>query len=131
MVSYNTIKDIVHHKTLFEISIKSNYIVLSIPSIVDYHITIYKDQWDFYVDFTGFEYYLFHISSNNSINRCSTYYWVDIHTMKIIDIPPKYFRYEQKSYDMYSSTRESCEANNKIKLLLRNFEKILKYLKKK
>lgn len=130
MVSYNTIKDIIHFKTTFKISVKTNYVVLTLPTILDYHITIYEDQWDYYADFTGFEYYLFHISSNDTLHRCSTYYWVDIHTMDIVNIPPKYFRYEQESYDMYSSTRKSCESNDSVKILLQKFEKLLKYLKK-
>ena len=56
MVTYNNIKDIVNIKTPFKISIKSNYLVLSIPKISEYHITVYENQWDYYSDFTDFEY---------------------------------------------------------------------------
>mgnify|MGYP003445655108 FL=1 len=130
MVTYNNIKDIVNIKTPFKISIKSNYLVLSIPKISEYHITVYENQWDYYSDFTDFEYYLFHISSNSTENRCSTYYWVKTSGLNIVDIPSNYFRYEQETYDMFSSTRKKCNKNESIFLLLSMFEHALKQLKK-
>lgn len=131
MISYSDIKDIAHIKSPFKISIKSDYLVLTLPLMIDYHITIYEDQWDFYSDFTGFEYYLFHISSNDTKNRCSTYYWVDVYDLSIVDIPPSYFRYEQETYDMYSSTRKRCKPNRVIDILLDTFERVLKYMGQK
>lgn len=31
----------------------------------DYHITIFRDQWDEYKSLTGLDYHLFHLTSNN------------------------------------------------------------------
>ena len=113
-------------------SVKSNYIVISFKRS-SHHITIFKDQWDDYThDMTSNNgrYHLFHISSNKETNKCSTYFWVDRNTLAIKEIPSRYFKYEQPSYDFNSSTRRSCENKNVYKILY-FFQKILFYIKGK
>jgi hypothetical protein len=107
----------------YPIIVKANYLVIGMPG-TDYHITIFRNQWDDYQQITGKPYHLFHISSDNERDRCSSYFWVDKHSYLIKKIPKKYFLYSQQSYSYYSSTRNPCNWN-KISILLKRFQKVL------
>ncbi|AZL89963.1 hypothetical protein QKC54_gp0228 [Megavirus baoshan] len=107
----------------YKISIREKYFVISFINC-DYHITIYQDQWDKYEYYTHRPYHLFHISSNNDNNKCSSYFWIDKINYYIHKIPSKYFSYRQSQYGYTSSTRNPCEYQ-KIKSLLLFFEKNL------
>ena len=120
------------------ITIKEKYIIFSIPkantntnanSNADHHITIFKDQWDDYASITRKPYHLFHISSNNTDNRCSSYFWVGLNTLKIQKIPRGQFLYNQPTYNFYASTRQPCQLKE-IMYLLISFQKILNSAKK-
>jgi hypothetical protein len=130
MITYDDIKHLKNLDISLKVSIKVNYVVLTMQDVNDYHITIYEEQWDYYSDLTGFKYYLFHISSNNMDNRCSTYFWVDIENLDIIDIPPRYFKYDQSNFDMYASTRSKCITTSSITKLKDIFNKTLLFLSK-
>ncbi|ANB50374.1 hypothetical protein [Powai lake megavirus] len=107
----------------YKISIREKYFVIYFPNC-DYHITIYQDQWNEYEYYTGHPYHLFHISSNNDNNKCSSYFWVDKINYYIHKIPNKYFSYGQLTYGYTSSTRNPCDYR-KIKPLLYFFQKNL------
>lgn len=107
---------------------KKIYSIIVIPES-DYHISIFQEQWDNYEAISSKPYYLFHISSNNEIDRCSSYFWVDKFSLKIKKIPSSYFKYNQASYDFFSSTRSSCTYEN-IKTSLICFQKLLNTFKK-
>jgi hypothetical protein len=109
--------------TKFRLYTKKDYFMVQFFH-ADYHITIYSDQWDLYQKQTGLPYHLFHISSNKIDPKCSTYFWVDIHTNQIKHIPSKYFLYGQESYGYNKSTRFPCEYYL-IKPLLKRFQKLL------
>ncbi len=102
---------------------KKIYSVITIPD-TKYHISIFQDQWNNYESISNKPYYLFHISSNNEIDRCSSYFWVDKFDLKIKKIPNTYFKYNQPMYDFFSSTRNNCDYN-KIKYILTQFQKML------
>lgn len=117
----------------YRLSIKNIYFVIMIPN-ANYHISIFQDQWDNYETITDNPYYLFHISSDNEINRCSSYFWVRKSDLKIKKIPLKYFKYNQPEYNFNSSTRNQCN-HQEIKPILSFFQKILdklynEYIKK-
>lgn len=111
------------------ISIKKNYLIIIFPNL-NYHITVFKDQWDDYQKVTDLPYHLFHISSNNVDNRCSSYFWVNKYNLHIKNIPKNYFKYNQPDYSFYGSTRNMCSSNS-IKHMLQVFQKILKVVNKK
>lgn len=101
----------------YKLSTKNFYFVIIIPN-VNYHISIFKDQWDNYETVSGKPYYLFHISSNNENARCSSYFWARKSDLKIKKIPPKYFKYNQYSYDFFASTRSQCSYVEIEKIIL-------------
>ena len=105
-------------------SIKSNYVVILFPKS-EYHVSIFKDQWDEYEFLTGKPYYQFHVSSNNIDQRCSSYFWVKKSTNRIRKIPSKYFYYDQPVYSINESTRSPCKLR-KIMPILKLFQKFLK-----
>ena len=109
-------------------TVKKGYIVLSIPDN-QYHITIFRDQWDDYEKIMKKPYHLFHISSNNEENRCSSYFWADIYALKIQKIPRGQFLYNQPSYSLQSSTRSPCLLSE-IMGLVRVFQRMLNLSKK-
>lgn len=106
------------------ISIKKDYSVLTNPEIPNYHITIYRDQWNEYSSIIGKPYHLFHVSSNNTDNRCSSYFWVHEKKLTIQMIPKSYFQYNQPTYSFTSSTRSKC-SRMKIISLLNYFQSLL------
>src|SRR5438132_437164 len=93
--------DYLSHFDQFNYYFKNNYIVIQFPNC-DNHVTIFQDQWDQYYSDTGLHYYLFHITSNDSTNICSSYFWIDMETNLIKKIPPMYFEYNQKKFGLYS-----------------------------
>ena len=117
MLSYQELINYLLSQDKYQYSIKPLYTVIHLPTYPDYHITIYQDQWDDYKLNTGKPYHLFHISSNDEQNRCSSYFWVGTNTNKIQKIPRKYFKYNQPIYDYFSSTRSPCELKKVIPLL--------------
>lgn len=123
MVSYDKIMLYLTNQIDYFFSIKPLYIVISPPNS-DYHITIYRDQWDDYEEISKKPYYLFHISSNNEDNRCSSYFWVDKKTLRIKYIPSKYFQYNQPNFDFFSSRRSQCTFDD-TKFVLTFFQKLL------
>lgn len=106
------------------ITTKGHYFVIKIPGI-NYHLTVFQDQWDDYASQMGKPYHLFHISSDENKNRCSSYFWIGIKDHLIYHIPKKYFKYEQDSFGTDRSTRKSCEFND-VKPILKMFKNILK-----
>ncbi|AGF85570.1 hypothetical protein QJ854_gp212 [Moumouvirus goulette] len=122
-ISYRTLlKNLSKINNLF-LSIKNNYLIITLPNN-NYHITIFKDQWDNYQKQMNKPYHLFHISSNNTNNKCSSYFWVYKKNYKIYKIPNKYFKYNQPSYNFEASTRYPC-LYQEIKELLVYFGSIL------
>lgn len=105
---------------------KINYTIIFFPNKkYNYHISIFKDQWDDYSKITGKNYHLFHVSdNNNSENKCSRYYWIDKFNLKIKKIPKKYFSYHQSSFSIDKSTRIPCEYSN-VEKIVHVFQKIL------
>lgn len=129
MITYKKILLYLTKQHKYKIIIKKDYfIITNLNRKENFHITVFQDQWDKYWKVTKKPYHLFHISSNDNINRCSTYFWVDIYTYRIKKIPSKYFKYNQKSYGFYSSTRNPCNYYY-IKPLLLVFQKILYSIK--
>lgn len=123
MVKYSKFLSYLKIKYGYLISIKNKYFVIRIPDI-NYHITIFRDQWNDYQKITGKPYHLFHISSNKEYNKCSSYFWVDKYSYRIKKIPRKYFLYKRPSHSFYSSTRNPCQLKS-INILLKIFQKIL------
>jgi len=122
MLPYQKLIDYLkQHK--YPITIKPKYSVITVPGN-NYHITIFQDQWDDYENTSGKPYYLFHVSSNNEIDRCSSYFWVDKNSLRIKRIPQKYFMYVQPTYSFHSSTRNPCHLGE-IKNVLKKFQTIL------
>lgn len=110
---------------LYKFNKKGNYIVLSLTSF-DYHITIFKDQWDMYESVTKLPYHLFHISEETTDTiKCSVYFWMDKHQYKTHDIPQEYFQYNQTNFDYGKSRRSKCVYDKSIKHLLKTFEKFV------
>jgi len=124
MITYNELISFLKKQHSYPVSVKKKYVVIIIPN-KKYHITIFEDQWDDYTNITGLPYHLFHISSDNEENRCSSYFWVDRSTNRIKNIPHKFFKYNQETYNFYSSTRNPCNYSD-IKFLLKKFQKIIK-----
>lgn len=123
LINFNDLESKLRRCCNKNLVIRRDYLVIKYDDI-DYHVTIFKDQWDDYYQKTGRPYYLFHISTNDPVNKCSTYLWVDILTHGITMVPPKYFKYEQSSFDFNGSTRKPCDIN-KILILIKRFQKIL------
>lgn len=123
MITYDDLITYLKNQSTYLFTIKKNYLVILIPNI-DYHITVFADQWDNYELSMYKPYHLFHISSNSEVERCSSYYWVDKEMYRIRKIPKKYFKYNQPTYGFDSSTRSPCDFVN-VKNLLTHFQKIL------
>lgn len=109
------------------VKVKTNYTIIMIPGM-NYHVSIFREQWDDYEKESGKPYYLFHISSNNEKDRCSSYFWVSKNKNIIKKIPREYFLYNQINYTFFSSTRGPCYLWD-IKPLLKIFQKILNVIK--
>lgn len=127
MLTYQELTNSLKNKYKYIVSIKPIYTVITIPN-TNYHITIYEDQWNNYQENTGKPYHLFHISSNNENNRCSSYFWVDMMTHRIKKIPRKYFSYNQLLYSLSSSTRSPCHLSDITQLLV-VFQKMINEIK--
>lgn len=127
MIAYEKLVSYFKRQRIFKINIKKNYFVLTLPKYYGYHITVFQDQWDDYELQTNMPYHLFHISSEME-NKCSSYFWIDKEKHKIRTIPSTHFRYEQDDYGFYSSTRKPCDINNKVRVILKQFERSLVYI---
>lgn len=114
MISYQKLLKYLKKQRKYRISIKKNYFVIAMQN---YHITVFQDQWDDYEKTINEPYHLFHISSNNEQNRCSSYFWVDKKNYQIQNIPSEYFSYGQPNYSFTSSTRTPCILTDIQKLL--------------
>lgn len=123
MLSYKKMAIYLQQQNKYFFAIKPSYIVISIPKI-KYHITIYRDQWDEYEDVTGKPYHLFHVSANDTTEKCSSYFWINKHNYHIQKIPKKYFTYNQPSFNFFSSTRSPCGLQE-VSPLLKNFQQII------
>ena len=110
MLSYETLLLALKNDKKYKTSIKNNYFVTMPNNFKDLHITVYKDQWDSYETVTSLPYHMFHISSNSNDNRCSSYFWVNKHTLHIQPVSDKHFKYNQDTYDFYNSTRSPCST---------------------
>ena len=121
--SYQTLLKYLQNQHDYPISVKSNYCVIIIPGL-NYHITIFQDQWDRYEEVSDKPYYLFHISSTTDIKKCSSYFWVEKYNKHIKKIPKHYFLYNQQNYSFFSSTRSPCHLRNMDKLI-KIFQRIL------
>jgi hypothetical protein len=127
MISYKQLLDKLKSAGFFKLTIKPHYFVITVPDTT-YHVSIFKDQWDLYEKESGLPYYLFHISSSESTNRCSSYFWVDKNTHDITKIPRKNFLYEQPSYGFFGSTRKPCSYID-IRSCLLYFRKVMLWVK--
>lgn len=122
MITYETFIYKFKKISYYNIVVKPKYCVITFPNAA-YHITIYQDQWDDYQSVTGLPYHLFHVSSVEKEDRCSSYFWID-KTFKIKNIPKKYFCYEQDAYNFFGSTRRQC-VYAEIKSILKQFQHVL------
>lgn len=122
-MSYNRLLKYLKKQSDLKVTIKPIYLVITMPN-ENHHITIYQDQWDLYQSVTELPYHMFHISSNDTENRCSSYFWVDKYTLEIKPIPSKYFSYDQENYSFFGSTRKPCRVE-KIIPLIKVFQGIL------
>lgn len=123
MLSYDKLVAYLKYQNKYLVTIKPQYLVIKLPNY-NYHITIFRDQWNTYESVAKKPYHLFHISSDTEINRCSTYFWVDNKTGKIKNIPEKDFAYNQLEYNFFSSTRSPCSPGE-ITKILKKFQNIL------
>lgn len=128
MVSYQLLVDYLTNQDKYLTNIRNKYSVILVPNS-DYHVTIFRDQWDNYEIVSGKPYYLFHISSDEQINRCSSYFWVNKKTLQIENISSGFFMYNQPTYNFFSSTRNPCLFYN-IEPILDIFQEILDSIKK-
>lgn len=126
MISYDKLLFFLKQNVKYKASFKPNYLVINIPKS-RYHISVFKDQWNDYESTTDLPYHLFHVSSDEIENRCSSYFWADKKTYQIKKIPDKYFKYEQPDYNFYQSRRKPCDYKQ-IKHLLTMFHEILKHV---
>lgn len=124
MITYEQLLAYLKQQKEYPFSIRKNYFVI-IPRGSRYHVTVFQDQWDEYEKVTGMSNHLFHISSDSDDDRCSSYFWVDKNDYRIKNIPNKYFKYNQPTYDYYSSTRNPCQFKE-IKFILKIFQRILR-----
>lgn len=130
MLTYNQLLAILkslNDPTIIVIT-KPKYFMITTPNNM-YHITVFQDQWNEYEAISHQPYHLFHVSSNQEIDRCSSYFWVCKKSYKINNIPEKLFAYKQPEYSFFSSTRSPCKFDN-IKILLKKFQIILFNVKK-
>ncbi len=123
MISYQKLLKYLRKQQNYPMSVRKNYLVISVPNTA-YHITVFQDQWDDYEKTADKPYHLFHISSNDEINRCSSYFWARKDNYQIQNIPTEFFTYDQMDYSFFSSTRKPCSLNN-IRKLLDAFQKLL------
>lgn len=129
IITFKVLKKYLYNK--YNSKITSNYILINPPES-NYHITIFKDQWDNYHFDSHFAYHLFHISSNNNDSKCSSYFWVDKNKYYIRHIPNKYFSYNQSIFSYYKSTRNRCSLKDIIpsiqffSLILQNIKNFYK-----
>lgn len=96
----------------FKLSINDKYAVIKFLSDENFHVTIFKDQWDDYHKKTGHNYHLFHISSESETTKCSSYFWATTAKLKILSIPKNIFAYGQENFGLYSSTRQPCDMKS-------------------
>ena len=122
MITYQMVLDYLINQKKYKYHSKKNYLIILFTGS-KYHLTIFRDQWDEYYSKTNNPYHLFHISSNDDTDRCSSYFWVNFKN-KIQNIPKKYFQYNQPSYSFNSSTRSSCNFKE-IKPILISFKKLI------
>lgn len=123
MITYEQLSAYLKKQHEYPVSFRKNYFVIMVRG-TKYHITVFQDQWNDYEKVTTLPFHLFHISSDSEENRCSSYFWVDRNTYKIRRIPGEFFKYNQPSYDFYSSTRSRCQLRE-ISPLLKVFQRIL------
>lgn len=124
MITYQTLITNLKSQPNTKIYIKNIYTVIIFLNEPNYHVTIYKDQWDLYEKTIELPYYLFHISANETEPKCSTYFWVDKLDHHIKIIPEKYFKYEQPIFSFEMSTRKPCDFD-KIKHVVEQFQRLL------
>ena len=124
MITYEQLLSYLKQQREYPTSIRKNYFVVIVRGS-KYHVTVFQDQWNEYENVTGQPYHLFHISSDDEANRCSSYFWVDKQTYRIKKIPAQYFKYNQPTYDYFSSTRSPCSFSD-IKFILKIFQRILR-----
>ncbi len=124
MITYDELVKMLDLKFPGRVRQRREYSVIVFPKS-EYHLTIFRDQWDDYQKITGHPYYLFHISSNNVENRCSIYWWVDKKNLRIHRIPDNIFKYSQPNYSIIASTRQPCRTID-IAFILKFFGKFLR-----
>ena len=123
MITYQKLWNKLLRQRKYPTTVKNNYLVVSVPG-TNYHISVFTDQWNDYERSSGKPYHLFHISSNDEKNRCSSYFWVNKKNYRIQNIPLKFFTYNEPSYSFYSSTRSPCHLSD-VKRLLQAFQELL------
>lgn len=101
------------------LTVYPTYLMIHIRNL-PFHITIFKDQWD---DYPDKRFHLFHITHEEDDKKCSSYFWIT-NFLKIKNIPPNKFKYNQEDYSMFSSSRSYCK-NKAIKVIKINFQKLL------
>lgn len=123
MIPYQKLLKYLKRQHYYPVSVKKKYLVISVPGS-KYHITVFQDQWDNYEKIAEKPYHLFHISSDETEKRCSSYFWVNKRNYRIQNIPRNFFLYNQPEYSFFSSTRSPCELRS-IQPLLKIFQKLL------
>lgn len=123
IMKYNTLlkklMSIDFEKSIFnKITIHPEYFMLHIKNL-PFHISFFREQFDNYPDK---RYHLFHITHENQNEKCSSYYWVT-NKLKIVNVPNDKFKYNQKNFSMYSSTRNFCN-DVKIKFIKMSLQKL-------
>lgn len=128
MISYDILSKYLQKYYKYNTNIRDKYLVITNHNISKkYHITIFRDQWDDYSTVTTLPFHLFHLSSDDVDNRCSSYFWINKKNYLIQKIPNKYFQYNQPVYNFSNSTRSPCNFTE-LSPLLKFFQKILKRL---
>lgn len=109
------------HKSIFtkiNVNFKNEYFIISVKKS-NYHVSVFKDQWDLYHLFSKKKQKLFHITKDEP--KCSIYFTID-DDMKIKQ--PDNFRYNQEKYNFFASTRNKCD-DVVLKKIVDQFEIIL------
>jgi hypothetical protein len=121
---YNLKKYNFHHTLFSGVKEQRNYFILKTKKS-PFHISIFKDQWEYYHVFAKEEARLFHLTHEQT--KCSIYFVLDTE-MKIRE--PNNFLYEQPTFGFSSSTRKKCDEHL-LKDILSEFDKIIKVISKK
>ncbi|AYV78209.1 MAG: hypothetical protein Edafosvirus7_1 [Edafosvirus sp.] len=101
------------------VSINKKNIIISVKDS-NFHITIFRDQWNDYQKNTNLPEKLFHITHEKT--QCSIYFVLND---KLEIREPSNFNYEQQDFGLNKSTRKRCD-DKEINIIIKNFETLIK-----